>query len=139
MNNKILNILNIIIVLFVCSFFILSFFQPVVSNAWSIDVEKDFERKDDPSATPDTTGMSDVRKSSAKLISNIIAIVQIIGLGVAIVMLAVLGIKYMTGSIEEKVQVKKHATVYVLGAIVFFAAAGILQILQEFIKANFKA
>ncbi len=135
MKNK---VLNIIVVLFVFSFLILSFFQPIIVNAWSIDdIESEFKREEE--YTTEETGMNQVRTSASKIISNIIAIIQIIGLGVAIIMLASLGIKYMTGSIEEKVQVKKHATVYVVGAIVFFAAAGILQILQEFIKANFKA
>lgn len=85
---------------------------------------------------PDS-GVDEGKDVATKIISNAIAIVQIIGLGIAIIMLISLGMKYMVGSIEEKVEVKKHAGVYVLGAIVFFAATAILEIVQMFIQGNF--
>lgn len=112
----------------------LSAFQTTM--AWSVDIDKDFSR-DETLVDPDKTGMLEARDIAAKIISNAISIVQVLGLGIAVIMLTALGIKYMVGSIEDKAQIKKHLMVYAIGAIVFFAAASILQIIQGFIKANF--
>ena len=88
----------------------------------------------------DDTGKTAVGKGEsfvAGILNNAIAIVRVIGLGIAIIMLFSLGIKYMTGSIEEKAEVKKHAIVFTLGAVIFFAATAILEIIQMFIQLNF--
>ena len=66
------------------------------------------------------------------IIGAIITIVQIIGTGVAIIMLIVLAIKYISAAPGDKAEIKKHAVVYVVGAIVLFAATGILGIVKNF-------
>lgn len=70
--------------------------------------------------------------SVQKIIASIINMVQIIGIGVAIIMLVVLAIKYISAAPGDKADIKKHAVVYVVGAIVLFAASGILQIIKSF-------
>ena len=72
--------------------------------------------------------------SSQNIIGALINIVQIIGTGVAIIMLIVLAIKYISAAPGDKADIKKHAVVYVVGAIVLFAASGILQIIKSFSK-----
>ena len=47
-------------------------------------------------------------------------------------MLIVLAIKYISAAPSDKAEIKKHAVVYVVGAIVLFAASGILQIIKNF-------
>ncbi len=79
----------------------------------------------------DTSGASE---SSQNIIGALINIVQIIGTGVAIIMLIVLAIKYISAAPGDKADIKKHAVVYVVGAIVLFAATGILQIIKSFSK-----
>jgi len=59
---------------------------------------------------------------------NIIGIAQIIGVGVAVTMLTVLGISYMVASPGDKAEIKKHAVVYVVGAIFIFATSAIVSI-----------
>lgn len=84
----------------------------------------------------DNSGASD---SAQNIIGALITIVQIIGTGVAIIMLIVLAIKYISAAPGDKADIKKHAVVYVVGAIVLFAATGILQIIKSFssnISAN---
>ena len=66
------------------------------------------------------------------IIGSIITIVQVVGTGVAIIMLIVLAIKYISAAPGDKADIKKHAVVYVVGAIVLFAATGILQIVKNF-------
>jgi hypothetical protein len=70
--------------------------------------------------------------SAQKIIGALISIIQIIGTGVAIIMLIVLAIKYISAAPGDKAEIKKHAVVYVVGAIVLFAATGILGIIKSF-------
>ena len=80
-------------------------------------------------------GVSDTSNASAsvtRIIGAIINIIQIVGTGVAIIMLIVLAIKYISAAPGDKADIKKHAVVYVVGAIVLFAATGILQIVKNF-------
>ena len=76
--------------------------------------------------------------SVTNIIGALINIIQIIGTGVAIIMLIVLAIKYISAAPGDKADIKKHAVVYVVGAIVLFAATGILQIIKNF-STNVKA
>ena len=59
-------------------------------------------------------------------------VVQVVGVGVAIIMLIVLAIKYISAAPGDKADIKKHAVVYVVGAVVLFAASGILGIVKKF-------
>ncbi len=79
--------------------------------------------------TKDTSGASE---SITNIIGALINIIQIVGSGVAIIMLIVLAIKYISAAPGDKADIKKHAVVYVVGAIVLFAATGILQIIKNF-------
>lgn len=79
----------------------------------------------------DTTGTAG---TSYNVVGAILTIVQVIGVGVAIIMLIVLAIKYISAAPGDKAEIKKHAVVYVVGAIVLFAASGILGIIRNFAK-----
>ena len=59
-------------------------------------------------------------------------LIQVIGVAVAVIMLLVLGIKYMIASAADRAEIKKHAIVYVVGAIIMFGAAGIVGIIKDF-------
>ena len=65
-------------------------------------------------------------------------IVQIVGMGVAVIMLIVLAIKYISAAPGDKAEIKKHAVVYIVGAVVLFGAAGLLEIIQKFAQDNIK-
>lgn len=60
--------------------------------------------------------------------SNIAGIIRNVGIVLAVVILMILGIKYMVGSAEEKADYKKSMIPYLVGAIVLFGAAGIAQV-----------
>ena len=66
----------------------------------------------------------------ANIFGSIVRIMQVIGTGVAIIMLIVLAIKYLTASPEGKGEVKKSADMYIVSAIVLFAAVNILAAIQ---------
>lgn len=66
--------------------------------------------------------------------SQIIGIVTTIGSVVAVLVLVVLGVKYMMGSAEEKAEYKKTLMPYVIGAVLVFAASTIAGVIFSFSK-----
>lgn len=56
---------------------------------------------------------------------QILGIVQVVGSIAAVIVLVVLGIKYMMGSAEEKAEYKKTMIPYIIGAVLIFAASNL--------------
>ncbi len=65
-------------------------------------------------------------------LGTILGVVQIVAAGVAVIMLIVLAIKYISASPEGKADIKKSAAQYVIGAVLLFGASGILGIVRTF-------
>lgn len=65
---------------------------------------------------------------------TIVTVMQVIGVVVAIVILLVLGIKYMVGSAEEKAEYKKTMMPYVIGAFMIFGATTIVNVVYSVIS-----
>lgn len=67
-----------------------------------------------------------------KTIGNkIIGILQFIGTSVSVIVVIILGIKYMMGSIEERAEYKKTMWPYLLGAILTFATTNLIAIVSN--------
>lgn len=60
--------------------------------------------------------------------NQIIGIITTVGVVVAVVILLVLGIKYMMGSTSEKAEYKKTMIPYLVGAILIFGASAITKV-----------
>lgn len=60
--------------------------------------------------------------------NQIIGIITTVGVVVAVVILLVLGIKYMMGSASEKAEYKKTMIPYLVGAILIFGASAITKV-----------
>ena len=74
-------------------------------------------------------GTSTTATSSVTKIGNqIIGIITTVGVVVAVVVLLVLGIKYMMGSTEEKAKYKETMIPYLVGAILIFGASAITKV-----------
>lgn len=70
--------------------------------------------------------------SDAVKIGNIVVwAVRTIGEGIAVIMLLVLGIKYILGSVEEKAEYKQTMWPYVLGAVLIFSGAAVTDIIYK--------
>ncbi len=79
------------------------------------------------------TGDSTYDTNSIGTIGNqVIRIVSTIGSIAAVIVLVVLGIKYMMGSAEEKAEYKKTLLPYIIGAALVFAASSIATIIFNF-------
>ena len=61
----------------------------------------------------------------ANIGSTILSIVTSVGIVLAVVLIAFLGIKYMMGSTEEKAEYKKSMIPYLVGAVLVFGASAI--------------
>ena len=66
---------------------------------------------------------------------QIIGVVRTVGVLVAVVILLILGIKYMVGSAEEKADYKKSMIPYLVGAVLIFAASAIAGIVYDMTTA----
>lgn len=67
--------------------------------------------------------------------ATIVTIMQTVGIVVAVVILLVLGIKYMVGSAEEKAEYKKTMIPYIVGAILIFASTTIVNVVYNMANA----
>ena len=67
---------------------------------------------------------------------QILTIVRIVGMAVAVIMLTILGIKYVAASPNEKADYKKGMTVYVVGAVLLFGASALLSVIQNFVEGK---
>lgn len=85
---------------------------------------------------PDPSTMTGTQGSASGSINTtlnfILGIAQVVGVAVAVIMLIVLAIKYISAAPGDKAEIKKHAVVYIVGAVILFAATGILQIIKNF-------
>lgn len=89
-----------------------------VSAAWGVSITAD----------KGATGTGTVTDIGGK----IVGIVQVVGYVVAVVMLVIIGIKYITASPDGKAEVKKTALFYVLGAVLIAAAVTIVGAVFDF-------
>lgn len=112
---KTAKILAIILMLAIVAMFSFT----VVSNAANPDELEDkvtglFESGNNA----DTSGIEGVG-------ANVVGIVTTIGIIVAVIVLLILGIKYMMGSASEKAEYKKTMIPYLVGAVLIFGASAI--------------
>ena len=77
-----------------------------------------------------------IKKPVKDVMGAIIAVMRYVCTGIAIIMLAVLGIKYMVAAPGDRAEIKKSAMQYAVGAFILFGAAGILTILEKAITAT---
>ncbi len=80
------------------------------------------------SSAPDNAGTS----GTTKVINNIIGIMQIVGTGISLIVISLLGIKYILASPSDKADVKKNIMPILIGCVLLFAAVNIAGIIENF-------
>lgn len=115
---------------------ILISFIPTFCNAFSID--KIFE---DGKGFLDTEGDKTIQDKvdDSKIIAaskDIYSILLTIGIIVAAIIILVLGIQFMTGSIEQKAKVKEMLIPFIVGCIVVFGSLGIWKLVTTIISTT---
>ena len=95
------------------------------------------DTKKDSTTTSDITSgiMGEAKKANTgkvqELGGKIVGVIQAIGTVVAIVMLLVVGITYMTKSPEGKAEYKKSMGNYIVGALLIFGATTVVSLLYS--------
>lgn len=85
----------------------------------------------------DMNGVHDVNLSGSGankikgLVNLVIKFIQIIGSGISLIVVTILGIKYMVASANEKADLKKQAIPIVIGCILLFAGSNIAGIIAD--------
>jgi type IV secretory pathway VirB2 component (pilin) len=84
---------------------------------------------DNPSGV---TADSSAKGTFDNQMNKIMGLVQGIGIGVMVIILVVLGIKYMVGSSEERAEYKKTFIPYIVGAVLVGGASVIANAIYTF-------
>ena len=63
--------------------------------------------------------------------NNIVGVITAVGVVVSVIVLIIIGIKYMMGSVEEKAEYKRTLMPYIIGAACVFATSVFVQLIYE--------
>ena len=66
-----------------------------------------------------------------KVGNNIVTIIHVVGIVIAVIVLLVIGIKYMMGSASEKAEYKKTMIPYIVGAVLIFAGTSLVRVIYS--------
>ena len=64
----------------------------------------------------------------------VFSVVNAIGVILSVIILIILGIKYMLGSVEEKADYKKSMIPYIVGAAILFTGSFLPQLIYDIVK-----
>lgn len=78
-----------------------------------------------------TGGGANLGTEGNKLVKTIVSWLTGIGMAVSVIVLLILGIKYMIGSAEEKAEYKKTMIPYLIGAALVFGASFIANVVYN--------
>lgn len=127
MQKKRLSIINKILIVLMIVFVIINFNNIFVQAVSS-----------DPSENPNyyhPTTLSPQEPEVQRRIGNVLGVINVIGMVSSVIILMVIGIKYMLGSVEAKAEYKKSMGAYLLGAIILFSASTLPNIIYKFATA----
>ena len=72
-----------------------------------------------------------IKPNGADNVENIAGnVIYVIAFAAGVIMLMFLGIKFVTASPEGKAEIKKSAVIYLVGAVLLFAAGGVLSLVR---------
>lgn len=95
------------------------------------------EIKEAMSGIGDASGLAD--SGTGKVINSVIGIMQIVGSGISLIVITMLGIKYILASPSEKADVKKNIMPILIGCVLLFAAVNIVGMIESFSNATLPA
>lgn len=101
-----------------------------ISNAFSLDsiINSGKQFLQDGQANSDNILSGENEQNLKDMTGQIYNILFGIGVGLSVIIGAILGIKYMTGTIEDQAKIKETLIPYIIGCIVVFGAFGIWKI-----------
>lgn len=79
-----------------------------------------------------TSDVSGAITATHEILGMVLDIIRIVGIGIAIIILTYIGIKFMLASPSERANIKQYSINYVIGAFILIGATGILTIIKDF-------
>ncbi len=119
MNKKTMKILAFVVTLFM----VIAMMSSVVNAASGVNLTPS-----QITANIDSNSQTQITSVGGK----IVGIIQVIGIVIAVVVIMVVGIKYMMGSVEEKAEYKKTMMPYIIGAVLIFAGSTLANVVYQF-------
>lgn len=121
-----------ILVIILILIFILMLAIPLYSNA-STDLGLSLDNYNGKNLKDPNEKNSD---SKAKgMIEKILGVIRTIGTMLSVIIIMMIGIKFMLGSPEEKFEYKQSMKLYLMGSFLLFAFSWIPQLIYDFAKA----
>lgn len=77
---------------------------------------------------------TEIPKDVTDMAGIIVNILQVIGVVTSVIVIAIIGIKYMVGSVEQKADFKKTMIPYLVGVLMLVCTTTILKIIYNLVK-----
>ncbi len=85
-----------------------------------------------PKDFPGTIGSaSGAKEPISNIIGGILGVIRTVGVVIAVVILVVIACKYMLAAPGDRADLKKYLQIYIIGALVFFGAAGLVDLVRN--------
>lgn len=81
-------------------------------------------------------GVTSVDTAATNVTGAILNVCKVVAVGIALIMIVIIAAKYMLASAGDRADIKKHAVAYITGAVILFASAGLVQVMQSFAEAT---
>lgn len=82
--------------------------------------------------------MSNTNNAFGDIINTVIGLLQVAGTGIAVVVVSVLGIKYLLASPSEKADTKKSILPIIIGCVLLFGAVTLISAVNDFAQKALK-
>ena len=112
-----------IVILSLILIFIATIMIPIYSNAIQTGINPDSYRNNNSSSP-----------KAQSMIEKVLGIVRLVGTILSVVILMIIGIRYMLGSVEERAEYKNTFKLYILGALLLFTGSMVPQIIYDIMK-----
>lgn len=96
------------------------------SNVYATDVNAII------SSMEGTSDMATDGNGIKSALNNVIGLIQVAGTGISVVVVTMLGIKYLLASPSEKADVKKQIAPILIGCLLLFGAVNLVAIVADF-------
>lgn len=79
-------------------------------------------------------GTSEDSEKLKEMAGHILGVIQVVGTILSVIILIILGLKYMTGSVEERADYQKTLIPYVIGAGILFTGSYLPQFIYNIVE-----
>lgn len=86
----------------------------------------------DPNDYNPNNNSEEVPQKFTNMIGTIATTIQTIGIVLSVIVIGLLGIKYMTGSVEERADYKKSMIPFLIGTVLIVAIGTIIRLINDF-------